>query len=470
MSDTAATLCAPLPLREKLAYGLGDAACQLTFATVGSFLQMFYTDILGLLPGSIALLMVIARVWDAINDPLWGRYIDRKPAGPRGRFRKWLLYVPVPLAVSAVLAFTRVPGLSQGQYLLWAYVTYIAYGMLYTGVNIPYGSLAGVISPRADDRASLSVFRSVSSGLGGIPAAVLMPMLVFTKRADGSKVLDASKFFPALCLVALLSIVLFILSYRGVRERTPVLASGQSTAQTNFFQTIGALLRNRAFVVLCLASMCLIAGQLYLQTINGYLFKDYFVRPDLISLYSVAQYLPMGLLLPILGKLVRRFGKKELCAMGAALSAVAYLATFFLHTNSPYVYLLLSFVGGLGMAFFVTEVWALVTDVIDAHELRTGQREEGTAYAFYSFARKLGQTAAGAGGAALLGVVGYVVREGEEIVTQTARVTSGMYTLATLVPAVLFALVCVLLAAAYPLDKESLQEMQAELATTRSEG
>ncbi|MDR1465793.1 MAG: glycoside-pentoside-hexuronide (GPH):cation symporter [Oscillospiraceae bacterium] len=450
--------CDRITLRDKIGYAFGDMGGQLGFALVGAFLSMFYTDVLGLSLQQIFVLMLVARIWDAVNDPLWGRIIDRRPAGVRGKFRPYLLWVPIPMAVATVLMFTYFPGLPVGLRLPYAYVTYIAFGMLYTGVNIPYGSLASVITAREDERTSLSVFRSVGAGLGGLPAMILLPTFVFSSGAGGGKQLDSGKLLLAVLVMAVCSVGIYFASYRLTRERV---IYGENAAKPQLRKTLQALLRSRPFLSLSLASMLLIAVTMYTQTVNFYLFKDYFRAPQLFSLYSVFTYIPMALLLPVLGPLTRKFGKKELCAAGLLGSALAYAAAFLIHTQQPWVYLVFSFLCGTGLTFFTMEVWALVTDVIDYQERRSGQREEGTVYAFYSFVRKIGQTAAGSGGAWALGLIGYQVANAVEGAAQpqTRAVAQGMYTIATTVPAAACLAMSLLLALAYPLGKAKLREL-----------
>ena len=160
--------------KDKIGYAMGDVASLLVFGLVQSVLQKYYTDVLGIGVVSIMLMFIVARVWDAINDPIWGRIVDSIPAAADGRYRRWMKTLAVPVALSAVLMFVKIPGLSERGYLIYAYVTYILFGMLYTGINIPYGSMAQVITSDERERSSLSIFRSMGSTFGAFPAMVLI--------------------------------------------------------------------------------------------------------------------------------------------------------------------------------------------------------------------------------------------------------------------------------------------------------
>ena len=168
--------------KDKLGYALGDLGGLLTFSLVSSFLQMFYTDSLHIPLEKITILMLAARVWDAFNDPIWGGFIDSRKPTRHGRFRPYIMGAAIPLALAAVLMFTKLPGLTDSQYLIFAYITYIFYGMMYTGTNIPYGALASAVTDDQGERSGLSVWRSVGAGLGGIPAMMLLPMLVYSEN------------------------------------------------------------------------------------------------------------------------------------------------------------------------------------------------------------------------------------------------------------------------------------------------
>lgn len=459
-----------IKFKDKLGYALGDMGGIMTFGLVSSFLNMFYTDVLGISAFNITVLMIVARVWDAINDPLWGSFIDSRKPTRFGRFRPYILWASLPLAVGAFFMFFKIPGLSDNQYLIYAYITYIFYGMMYTGVNIPYGSLASVITDDELERSSLSMWRSVGAGIGGLPAQILLPLVVYSTvlNSDGtsSKVLDSNKLSLAVGVLAVISIAVFILHFRFTKERITILPS-QKPENFNLFKTVKVLIKNKPFIVLCLVSMLLMCFQMYTQTVYNYLFKNYFEKPGLYAVVTVCTYLPMALFLPFMGKLIRKFGKKEICSAGLIFSAVINVVMFLIRftelADNPYVFLVLIFFSGAGQTFLVLEIWALVMDVIDYQEYLSGRREEGTSYSFYSFARKLGQAVAGAGASAVLGIIGY----NGTLSAQPPEVLSKLYDAATIVPAVVLGTMFLLLNFCYKLSKKQLDVLKLNLENMR---
>ncbi len=164
-----------LKMPDYIGYALGDTACCLVFGLVTSLLQKFYTDIFGLGPLFIMLMMVGARIWDAINDPIMGRIADTIKVSRWGRYRPWFLYASVPLTLASILMFVKWPGMEEGSVgmMVYATVTYVLFGMCYTALQIPYGSLASVVTTDEKERTKLSVFRSVGAGVGSLPVFLL---------------------------------------------------------------------------------------------------------------------------------------------------------------------------------------------------------------------------------------------------------------------------------------------------------
>ncbi|MDR2266181.1 MAG: glycoside-pentoside-hexuronide (GPH):cation symporter [Christensenellaceae bacterium] len=460
-----------ISMSEKVNYAFGDLGCICVFGLVGTLLQKFYTDVLYINASAITIMFLVARLWDGINDPIWGRFIDSRGTNKTslGRYRIWVRRMTIPLAISAVLMFLKIPGLTPGGYLVIAYVTYIAFGMLYTTVNIAYGSLSSVITANEMERSTLSIFRSIGSGIGGLPAMLIASLCYDTIiLSDGTKKEQMSyeKLIIGVSIAAVLCIVFLLLCYKNTTERIeatprPKAKKGETS------KIVLSYLKSRPFFSLCLASAFLVAAQLFVQTYYSYIFDHYFNMPQLYSLVAVCTYLPVVVLMFFTNKLIRVMGKKSLCALGLLLAAVCNFILFFLQTSNVVVFLVMCFLSGIGSTFFVLEIWAMVNDVIDYQDVKTGNREEATTYAFFSFTRKMGHTIAGVLSTQALEIIGYQV--GANIV-QSNTTIKAMYNIGALIPALLFLAGGLTLWFLYPLSLSKirlLQQQKAELFESR---
>lgn len=444
--------------RDKIGYAMGDLASLLVFGLVQSVLQKYYTDVLGIGVVSIMVMFIIARVWDAINDPLWGRIIDRIPPAPDGRYRRWLKTLAVPVALSAVLMFVKIPGLSEGGYLAYAYVTYILFGMLYTGINIPYGSLAQVITSDDRERSSLSVFRSIGSTFGAMPAMLLISFC-YVKNENGTSVMSYGKILTGAAVIAALSVAAYLLCYRWTTERVPTNPAPKEKGQT--WKVIKLLLHSCPYMAVCLVGMLFLAAQMFSQSYNTYLFNYYFNAPGLSMMPTVCQYLPVAVIMLFAGKLGARFGRREVCAYGMLMAGVCNLALYLVGGTNVWMFLAMCLLSGVGNAFIFLLVWAIATDAIDYNEVSYGLHDEATSYAFFTFMRKLGQTIAAILVNMALLRIGYT-----DNVLNTANITGGtldmMFTDSVLIPAVLYFLIFVILRFMYPLGREKIAQLQKE--------
>ncbi len=448
--------------KDKIGYAMGDFASVLVFGLVQSVLQKYYTDVLGISVVSIMVMFIVARIWDAINDPLWGRIIDGARVWPDGRYRHWLKVFAVPVALSAILMFVKIPGLTEKGYLVYAYVTYILFGMLYTCINIPYGSLAQVITSDEKERTSLSVFRSIGSTFGAMPAMLLIS-LCYVKLADGRSVMSYRKILTGVIVIAVLSVLGFLLTYSWSKERVETRPSPKAKGETA--RVVRILLRSRPFMAVCVASMLFLAAQMFGQSYYTYLFNYYFNAPGLSMMPTVCQYLPVAVIMFFAARMGNRFGRRDVCAYGMLLAGAFNLILFVMGTRNVWLYLLVCLMSGIGGAFMFLLVWALANDAIDYNEVTYGIHDEATSYAAYSFMRKLGQTVAAVLVNMALLRIGYT-----DNVLNAANITdatlSRMYADSVLIPAVLYLLVFVLLRFVYPLSKQRIAELQVKKEET----
>lgn len=453
-------------IKEGFGYMWGDIANMLILSFVTTFLKVFYTDVLYIDTKKLAVLFLVVRLFDAINDPIWGFIVDSRKPGKDGKFRPYLKWVSIPLVLSAIVCFiplTKMGLHNETLILIFAYVTYTLFGVMYTGMNIPYGSLASVITDDSEGRTLLSTFRSVGGGVGGAPITILLPMFLYEAIDGGEKHLKAEATLIACIIVAVFTVAAYFACYKGTKERVKSLAQ---PPKRDIKATYGGMFTSMPFVSLMIANIFM-SGLIEYQSVNPYLYRVYFAEAPtyFLSLQTIAHYLPMALLILFVPKISAHTGKKEICGAGLALSSASTIILYIIRApqSNPMFYLAMSFLTGLGLAFTSILCWALVMDVIDYQELKTNRRDEGSIYAVITFARKLGQTFAASGMLWLLDWAGY---SGKALV-QAEGVADKIYTLTTIVPAIGYTIMFIIIAFIYPLTKKKLAVMHEELTAKR---
>ena len=450
----------PFGMSDRLGYMFGDLGNGLLFGFITSYLMLFYTDVFGISAAAVGTMMIVSRVWDAINDPMMGVIVDKRKPGKSGKFRPFILWGSIPLAIFAILTFTSMSGMPENLKLVYAYVTYIGFGMSYTAVNIPYGSLASVMTSDPIERTSLSTFRTIGSMSANLISMVLTPILIF--NAEGR--VSAEGFFKAAIIYALISTVCCYLTYRLTTERVVRHVNTEAnTPKIGLIDSIKMLVKNRPLIGIMLASFGMLLAMMLPSSLHGYLFKDYFKNPNLITIVGLLGVAASFLIMPFTGKFVAKFGKKETASSTLILSVIAYLVLFLAPITNPYVYMAIYFVSSLGAGFFNILTWALVGDAIDYQEYITGKREEGIVYASYSLVRKLVQAVIGGLGGFALALIGYQ----SGAASQTPEVAEGIMKVVTAIPLIGYIIGFLSLIFIYDLSKSKLAEVHAELAKRR---
>lgn len=457
---------APFGMRDKIGYMFGDFGNDFTFIFASSFLMVFYTKVLGISGGMVGTLFLVARFVDAFTDVTMGRIVDRMPPAPDGKFRCWLRRMCGPVALSSFLMYqTAMTGASMTWKIIYMYVTYLLWGsVFYTSINIPYGSMASAITAESDERTALSTFRSIGATLAGLVIGVVTPLFLYTKDANGNQVVRGGATFTIVAgAFSVCAVICYIVCYRLTTERV-VVEKDVDAKDVTLAATFTTIFKSRALLGIISAAIFLLLSQLLITTMNNYIYPDYFGNAGGISIFTLLSTAVMLVVVAPLGvPISRRFGKKEASVAGMLLSGVIFALMYFLHLRNMWLFLGLSIIGYLGLGFFNTVIWANITDVIDDQEVVTGHREDGTVYAVYSFARKVGQALAGGVGGWALEIIGYE----SAAAVQTGAVLNGLYATATIVPAIGFFVVAVMLWFIYPLNKTKVEENAAILKNRR---
>ena len=443
-------------MKDKLGYMFGDWGNDFFFVLVAAFLMVFYTDVFHINPAAVGGLFLLARLWDAVADVSWGRFIDTRKAGKNGKFRPWIFRMSFPLVICGVLMFVHIPGMSDGFYLAYAYVTYIIWGTLYSTVNIPYGSMASVITGDPVERTALSSWRTLGGNLAGLIINVVGPMILFVNNKP-----DANRFILAALIFGGLALACYMACYKLSVER--IVMDETTKPKVNLGQTMKGLGKNKPLIWFLIASLLFLVCFMLIGAVNVYLFKDYFGNAKALSMVGFLQAIAVFVGMPFVKPLVAKFGKKEVASGGLLIATVIYAILYFLPNLTGTQFIGVLTIGMFGYGIFNLVIWAFVTDVIDYHEYLTGLREDGTVYSIYSMARKVGQAVAGGVGGAAIAAVGY----NPTLKAQTADTLQGIHTLGTLVPASILAVVFLIIVFCYPLNKKRTAQLTADLAERR---
>ena len=451
----------PFGLSDKLGYMFGDFGNDFTFLLSTTFLMKFYTDIMGVSAAVVGAMIMLARFLDAFTDVAMGQIADRSKPRKKGKFLPWIKRMSIPVSIASFLMYANwFRDMPMGFKVFWMFLSYVLWGsVFYTSINIPYGSMASAISGEPKDRAQLSNWRTVGATLAGVFVGAVLPLLVYLEDANGNQVLSGNRMVIGALVCSILSVVCYMLCYHMVTERVKI---DQKKEKFNLKDLLGGLIRNRALIGIILASVALLLTQFTLQGMSTYIYPNYFRN---IAAQSVAGLvsLPVILILAIFTvKLSEKYGRKALAIAGSLYGAVMLLVTYFLRTRNAWVFVGMYALIYVGLGLFSMISWAMITDVIDDTQVRTGERSDGTIYAVYSFARKLGQAAASGLTGVLLTMIGY-----SQATQFDEPVVNGIYNVTCLVPAIGFVLVAIILKFLYPLSKKRVEENAKILAEGR---
>lgn len=448
-------LVKPFGIKDKLGYLFGDLANDFTFLFSSSFLMKFYTDIMGVSAGVVGIVMMVARVVDAFTDVAMGRLCDRSRTTAHGKFKPWLRRMCGPVAITSFLMYQgSLASLPYGFKVAYLFVTYILWGsVFYTSVNIPYGSMASSISPEPDDRQSLSTFRTLGGMLAGGIVTAGVPLFAFKRDPNlGIDVIDGTRFTVTAGVFSLLAVICYLLCFGLTTERVRTGPAADSKASDNVFVMLKSAAKNRALISIICASIVMLLAQLTMQQMANYVYPITYGNAKMISLSTVLMTAGMALAAIFAKPLSSKIGKAEVSVLSNLFAGITTLILFFIRPESVYVYIAFQGLSWIGLGIFAMVNWALITDVIDYSEIRNGIREDGSVYALYSFARKLGQAASSGVSGALLTLIGY---DAENV---TEAVKDGIFNISTLVPAVGLILLAAILWFWYPLHKKQVDE------------
>ena len=437
-----------ISFREKICYALGDASANIAWRGICTFLLIFYTDVVGLAPAVVGLLMLSVRSSDGVTDVLMGIVGDRTKS-KYGKFRPWILWTAIPLAVILSLTFTCPSGLGMTGKIVYAYVTYILFTLVYTANNIPYGALMAVMTGDDRERASIGSFRMAGAFAGGM---LVQGILLYLKDHFNSYSI------PIYILSAVLALCLLVTFY-GTKERVEPPAN----QDTNLWADFRQLVTNVPWVVLLIVGLLFNVYNAVRQGITVIYFSHYLDRTALCGAFLTVIMVASIFGALATGPLARRFGKRNLF-IATLLGAGAVNAGFAFCAPTDIVAIFaIGIVGEALAAVFPTLFFTMLGDAADYSEFVHGRRATGLIYSAGSFASKFGGGVAGA-------IIGLVLSRYGYIGTDAATIPGaipGIRLLMGVIPSAIVAVTAFLMFL-YPLSDKRLSEITGELSKRRS--
>lgn len=424
----------PFGMRDKIGYGLGDFGCNMSFAFINNYLMVFYVTCMGIKAKHFAVIILLAKIFDAINDPIIGGICDASKPGKDGKFKPWIKWASLPLLVSSILMFIYAPNAPYALKIAMCLGLYCVWSVAYTSVNVPYGSMQSVITTQSDERSSLSTWRSVGAMLAQIPVMILLPKLVYDSNTSNPR---GNVFIYIVGVMGLIGFVSFILLRKLTTERVEPTVNNEQ--KFNYFKTLASFFKNKPMMGVTISSVAYLALMMTVTNSMQYVFMCYFKNTKIIPIATIIAGLPIGLGIVITKPLLKKFTKKQLCTYPFAISAVAAGIATFVKFDNPYVWIAFIGVSMFGTCFYLTLMWALVADCIDYQEEKTGRREEGSIYATYSLFRKIAQGVGASIIALSLDLTGY--SEKLDALSQAEGVPEKIYTMTGALP-LIGALIC----------------------------
>lgn len=421
-----------------ICYGFGDLASQFVWTFVGTYLTIFYTDIVGLAPFVVSVIMMASRIWDAINDPMMGAIAERTRSR-FGRFRPYIAFGCPFLAIFAVLTFTHpFGGGNSPMSIFWATFTYVVAGMLYTLVNIPYGAMAAVMSEDSDQRNQINSSRNIGMNLGMVIVNALSSVLMLRFSAAGAEVADSNGYLMTAIIYSIIAIPLFLVVFFTAKEN--IIPEGRPP-KFSFKDTLGNLVKNKYLMIITLImtlQMTAFMGRIAVTS--------YYVIYCLGSFALISVIMTIPSIGGIIGSLfvsifAKKMGKRNVLMWSMVIQGIGLLVIYFApFDNIPMIIIGCCIFGIFNVGFPMS--LSMVADSVDYMEWKAGVRTDGTAYATYGLATKIGNAVGSAVGVLLLGIFGYVANA-----EQSAAALRGINIVVNLIPAILFfaaALACLL--------------------------
>jgi glucuronide carrier protein len=456
-----------LPFKTVAGYGAGDLAFNLAFSLSTAFLLYYYTDVAGISAAAVGTMFLVVRLWDAFADLLAGRLVDRTMTR-WGKFRPFIMFGAVPLLFMSFLTFYVPASFGDGAKLLYAYATYAVLGLIYSLVNIPYGSLASAVTQSVHERAKLVAARAFGAGIGGVVLTFIVGGFINDLRGQKAQIqtpADLVAYQAAVqgvfTKVTLAFIVVGTLAFWftawACREQVI-----RTQPRITIKETVATLKANKPLAYLCASSFFYLIGLFAVGGSTAYYAQYVLGNIGLVGLITLVNTGIALLITPVIPKLIDLFGKKNVFQFCGVFTIIGGVGLFFAPANMFWLVLLTLAIKGIGASLINTVMFGLEADTVEYGEWQTGKRSEGATYALFSFTRKVTQSIGGAVGAWALAVGGYIAASAANpnpVQPDTAiiaiKATIGLLPAAA-------ALIAMLIFIKYPLNDQRFQQIRDE--------
>lgn len=468
-----------ITLKEKVAYGFGDAASSMFWKIFGMYSLFFYTDVFGITAAAAGTMFLIARLWDSVFDVFVGIAADRTKSR-WGKYRPYLLWFAIPFAVMGVITF-YVPDFGSSGKLIYAYITYSLMMVVYSLINVPYASLLGSMSANPEERNQLSSYRMSFAFIGSFVTFMLLQPLIdfFSKTFDSNDAeslsqtaIESSISTSAIAwtlgvgVIGLICVVLFILCFSWTKERVTQIASEENVS---IKADLRNLFNNRPWWILAGTGLAALLFNAVRDSVAIYYFRDYVnvqykmagTGWDMTTIYFL-----VGQAANLVGVIAApsvsaKYGKKKTYMIAILMAGVLSVVFYFIPNNINLI-LILQFLISVFAGYVLPLLWSMFADIVDHQELLTGRRATGLIFSSSSMSQKLGWAL----GAALSGWILAMFNYMPDAAQQSADTIFGERLMISLMPAV-----CCILAFVgmmfYPLSDNRVKEITEALNQKR---
>jgi len=454
----------PLSVREKVAYGLGDMASNFYNGFFGIFLLYYYTDVWGIHPGHAALMFLITRWADAITDPAMGLIADRTNTR-WGKYRPFILWTIIPYALLGYLLFLG-PDFSETGKIVYAYVTYSLVMLAYTAINVPYSALLAVIHPNSRERTKATQYRFVFASLGSIlVGATTKPLVDWLGGGD-----EVMGFRLTIILFAVLSVILFLITFAGTKERiTP-----KTPQKSKITDDLSVLVKNISWIILAIAGVLIVIGLIGRLSSVAFFAKYNMGLDDAKVLWwmdAASLIVTLGFVGQLFGalltpRLASTADKKTLMIIANFVAAAALVGNY-LPPPGFAIALISHTVMMFCFGVMITLLFAMYTDCSEYGEWKSGRNSAGLTVSASMFSLKFGSAMGVAIPSSVLALYGFAAPVDGVDQVQTAEALGGIARMFNIVPG-LFFLVAGTLMFFYRIDRKLLAAIEAEMNLRRS--